>query len=81
MQINIATGDAVIHAVQDGNYEKVTVSTKREKLERHIRVLKRHLEKYKVDGQTRKDFEEEIAETEAELNKLKSQQKDGDTDA
>lgn len=81
MQINIATGDAVIHVVQDGNYEKVTASTKREKLERHIRVLKRHLEKYEVDEQTRKDFEEEIAETEAELNKLKSQQKDGDTDA
>lgn len=36
MQINIATGDAIIHAVQDGNYEKVTASTKREKLERHM---------------------------------------------
>jgi hypothetical protein len=81
MQINIATGDAAIYAVQDGNYEKVTASTKREKLERHIRVLKRHLGEHKVDEQTRKDFEEEIVETEAELNKLKSQQKDGDTDA
>lgn len=81
MQINIAIDNAVIHAVQDGNYEKVTASTKREKLERHIRVLNRHLEKYEVDEQTRKDFEEEIAETEAELNKLKSQQKDGDIDA
>ena len=81
MQINIATGDAVIHAVQDGNYEKVTSSTKREKLERHVRVLKRHLDKYEVAEQTRKDFEKEIAETEAELSKLQSQQKDGGTDA
>lgn len=71
MQINIATGDAVIHAVQDGNYEKVTTSTKKEKLERHIRVLKRHLERYDVDEQTRRDFEDEIAETEEELKKLK----------
>ena len=69
MQINITIGDTV----QDGNYEKVTSSTKREKLERHIKVVKRHLEKYDVDEQTRKDFEEEIVETEAELNKLKSQ--------
>ena len=69
MQINITIGDTV----QDGNYEKVTSSTKREKLERHIKVVKRHLEKYDVDEQTRKDFEEEIVETEAELNKPKSQ--------
>lgn len=74
MQINIATGDAVIHAVQDGNCERITVSTKKEKLERHIRVLKRHLEKYDVDEQTRKDFEEEIVETEEELKSLNSRE-------
>lgn len=71
MQINIATGDAVIHAVQDGRHEDITVSSRREKLEKHIRVLKRHLEKYDVDEQTRRDFEKEIAETEDELKLLK----------
>lgn len=71
MQINIATGDAIINAVQDRNLEKVTTSTKREKLERRIGALKRHLEKYDVDEQTKRDFEEEIAEIEAELNALK----------
>lgn len=70
MQINIATGDAVIHAVQDGKHEEVTVSSKKEKLERHIRVLKRHLEKYDVDEQTKHDFEQEIAEIEEELRQL-----------
>lgn len=70
MQINIATGDAVIHTFQDGTHEKVTASSKKEKLERRIRVLKRHLEKYCVDEQTRRDFEQEIAETEEELRRL-----------
>lgn len=70
MQINIATGDAVIHATQDGNYEKVTVSSRREKLERRLRVLKRHLEKYELDEQTKHDFEQEIKEVEEELRQL-----------
>lgn len=71
MQINIAKGDAVIHAVQDGRHEDITVASRREKLERHIGVLKRHLEKYDIDEQTRRDFEQEIAETEDELRQLK----------
>lgn len=71
MQINIAKGNAIIHAVQDGMHEEVTVSSRRDKLEKHIIVLKNHLEKYDVDEQTRQDFEKEIAETEDELRQLK----------
>lgn len=70
MQVNIATGNGIVNAVQDGNHEEVTVSSRKEKLERHIRVFKRHLEKYDVDEQTRRDFEEEIAETEEEIKEL-----------
>lgn len=70
MQINIATGDGVIHAVQDRNYEKVTASTRRKILERRIKLCKKHLEVNKVDEQTQRGFEEIIAESEAELSVL-----------
>lgn len=70
MQINIATGDAVIHAVQNGEYEKVTASSRKEQLERHIALLKNHLIKNDCDEQTRNDFEEWIAELEEELKQL-----------
>lgn len=70
MQINIATGDAVIHAVQNGEYEKVTASSRTEQLERRIALLKRHLAKYDCDEQTRRDFEEWIGELEEEIRLL-----------
>lgn len=69
MQINVATGDAIIYASQDNITESVTISSKREKLERHIHVMKRHLENEK-DEQTICDFLEEIKECEEELEKL-----------
>ena len=45
-------------------------SSKKEKLERHIRVLRRHLEGHSVDDKTRSELEEEIKETEEELKRL-----------
>lgn len=70
MQINIASGDAVICAVQDNVSEQVKALSQKEKLERHIRVLKRHLTKFQVDEETRRDLEEEIKETEERLRCL-----------
>lgn len=68
MQINIATGNAVINVAQ--NTYGVSQAESKESLERQIRVLKNHLAKYPVDDQTRRNFEEEIAELEKELKKL-----------
>lgn len=70
MQINIATGNAVVYAVQDKNCEDVSVSARKEVLKRRINILQRHLETYDIDKQTRQDFEEEIAEIEEELKFL-----------
>lgn len=70
MQINIATGNAVVYTVQDKNCEDVSVSARKEVLKRRINILQRHLETYDIDKQTRQDFEEEIAEIEEELKFL-----------
>lgn len=70
MQINIATGNVVVYAVQDKNCEDVSVSARKEVLKRRINILQRHLETYDIDKQTRQDFEEEIAEIEEELKFL-----------
>lgn len=70
MQINIATGNAVVHAVQNKNCEDVSVSARKEVLKRRINILQQHLGTYDIDKQTRQDFEEEIAEIEEELKFL-----------
>lgn len=71
MQINIATGEAVVYAFQNRNPEKAVSSSKRERLERYIMYLKEYLQKHDdVDEQTRKSFEEDIVETEEELRQL-----------
>lgn len=70
MQINVATGDAVIHAVQNGEYEKVTASSRTEQLERCIELLKWRLDKDDCDEQTRRYFEEWIGELEEEIRQL-----------
>ena len=73
MQINIATGNAVINATQNSSCEKTTIFSTAEEFERYIRILKRHLGRSDIDEQIRIEFEKEIAEAEEELEKLRKE--------
>ena len=68
MQINIASGNATIYVSQENSYKKNL--TKKEELERNLRVFKRHLKRFNVDEQTKRDFEQEIHDIEQELASL-----------
>lgn len=72
MQINIATGNAVIHAVQDREQEKVTADTRKEQLKRRIQLLRKNLVKYGDNETTKRGFEQHIAELEEELSQLEA---------
>lgn len=69
MQINIVSGNATLNVVQ--NIGRVNNNiTDKEKAERHIRVLKRHLESNDVDDETRKEFYRELEEAENKLKEI-----------
>lgn len=69
MQINIVSGNATLNVVQ--NIGKIDNNiTDKERTERHIRVLKRHLENNDIDEETRKEFAQELKEAENKLKEI-----------
>lgn len=70
MQKNIAMGNAVINAYQDNTSSTVTATSRIEKLQRHIRVLKRSIDSNDFDEDTIKEFSKELSECEQELSSL-----------